>query len=199
MVYPGLFAYSPNEDAALRLVSQVLPAVRARGYRARVVLVGSQPTPAMRAWSAADPDVEVTGPVDSVLPYLEQPCVITLPIALGSGTRLKILEAFAVGRAVVSTAKGAEGLDAVDGTHLFVRDEPAAMAEAVVRVWNDARLRAGLCAQALELVRRQYSWAAAVERIALSLGAVRSPNALNTHQVNPTTSLVRSPEMEPSS
>jgi glycosyltransferase involved in cell wall biosynthesis len=170
MVYPGLFAYSPNEGAALRLIGEVLPALRARGYQARVVLVGRNPTPALLAAARQAAGVEVTGAVESLVPYLEQACVVTLPIAIGSGTRLKILEAFAVGRPVVTTAKGAEGIEAVDGEHLLIREDPEAMADAVIDLWQRPLLRASLCERALELVRTRYSWSFAAQRISQSLG-----------------------------
>lgn len=175
LIYPGLFSYSPNEEAAMRLITDVLPAVRARGYPARVVLVGRDPTPAMLAASRQDAEVQVTGAVESILSYLEQPCVVTLPITLGSGTRLKILEAFAVGRPVVSTAKGAEGIEAVDGEHLLIREDPEAMADAVIDLWSRPLLRKSLCGQALELVRSHYSWFVAAQRIAQSLGLSQVP------------------------
>jgi glycosyltransferase involved in cell wall biosynthesis len=89
---------------------------------------------------------------------------------MGSGTRLKILEAFAVGRPVVSTAKGAEGLDALDGAHLLIREEPAEIAGAVIDLWNTPQLRKSLCDEALDFLRRRYSWSVAAERIADSLG-----------------------------
>jgi glycosyltransferase involved in cell wall biosynthesis len=169
MVYPGLFAYSPNEDAALRLIREVLPAVRARGYRARVVLVGRNPTPALVDAARQADGVEVTGAVESVVPYLHQPCVVTLPIATGSGTRLKILEAFAARRPVVSTSKGAEGIDATDEEHLLIRDHNA-IADAVIDLWRRPQLRERICDRALDLVRSRYSWSVANQRIAQSLG-----------------------------
>ena len=95
----------------------------------------------------------MTGAVESVVPYLEQACVVTLPITIASGTRLKFLEAFAVGRPVVSSAKGAEGIEALDGKHLLIRDTPESMAEAVLDLWNrpvlrttSARTRSNWCA-----------------------------------------------------
>jgi polysaccharide biosynthesis protein PslH len=170
MVYPGLFSYTPNEDAAMRLIKHVLPAVRARGCSARAVLVGRDPTPALLAAAQQDAGVEVTGWVESVLPYLKQACVVTLPIRLGSGTRLKILEAFAIGRPVISTAKGAEGIDAINDDHLLIREDVDAMAEAIIELWRRPLLRERLCERALELVRSRYSWSAAAQRIAQSLG-----------------------------
>jgi glycosyltransferase involved in cell wall biosynthesis len=180
MVYLGLFSYPPNEDAALRLIREVLPAVRARGYAARVVLVGRNPTPTLLAEAKGNAAIEVTGAVDSILPYLEQPCVVALPITSGSGTRLKIAEAFAVGRPVVSTTKGVEGIDAVDGVHVLIRDEPAAIASAVIELWTYPGMRADLCASALDLTRRHYSWSAATDRIANSLGVSTHSTELPT-------------------
>jgi polysaccharide biosynthesis protein PslH len=134
------------------------------------VVAGRNPTPAILAAAARDAAVEVTGAVESMVPYLEQPCVVTLPITVGSGTRLKIIEAFAVGRPVVSSAKGVEGIDAVDGTHLLIRDQPEHMAQAVVDLWKSPSMRAQICKSALELTRLYYSWSAATDRIATSLG-----------------------------
>ena len=171
LVFPGSFSYYPNEEAALRIVNEVLPCVRARGHDARVLLVGRDPTPRMLASARQDDAVEITGAVDSVLPYLERPGVVTLPITLGSGTRLKILEAFAVGRPVVTTAKGAEGIEAVDGEHLLVRDTPSAIADAAIRLWHEPEGRHALCSKALDLVRRHYSWPVVAEQIAESLRA----------------------------
>ena len=106
LVYTGSFAYPPNAEAAMRLLDEVVPAIRKRGHRVRVVLAGRSPTPAMQSVARRDAAVVVTGMVDSVLPILEQPCIVTLPIVRGSGTRLKILEAFAVGRPVVRYSQG---------------------------------------------------------------------------------------------
>ena len=169
IVYTGLFSYQPNERAARSLVEDVLPWLRARGHDARVVLVGRGPSAAMLAAARLDNRVLVTGEVESVLPYLEQPCVVVVPITLGSGTRLKIVEAFAVGRPVVSTSKGAEGLDVVDGEHLLIRDDAASMAEAVRDLWLRPRWREALCGNALAAARRQYSWSSAARRIGESL------------------------------
>jgi polysaccharide biosynthesis protein PslH len=169
LLYPGLFNYLPNEDAATRLIRDVLPAVRAHGRSVRLVLVGRNPTPSLLAAARQDAGVEVTGTVESVVPYLEQACVVTLPIAIASGTRLKILEAFAVGRPVVSSAKGAEGIEALDGEHLLIRETPESMAAAVIDLWNRPVLRTTLCQNALELVRTRYSWSIAARRIAQSL------------------------------
>jgi glycosyltransferase involved in cell wall biosynthesis len=170
LLYLGVLSYTPNENAALRLIREVLPSVRARGCRARAVLVGRDAPPALVDAARQDGAVEVTGPVTSVVPYLEQPCVVTLPIDAGGGTRLKILEAFAARRPVVSTSKGAEGIEAVDGDHLLIRNDVESMAQAVVDLWRYASMRERICEQALALVRAQYSWSSAGQRIVESLG-----------------------------
>jgi glycosyltransferase involved in cell wall biosynthesis len=170
LFYSGLYSYPPNADAAMRLVTEVLPAVRSHGYRARAVLVGQNPTPSMQVAARADGEVEVTGTVETVLPFIERPCIVMLPIRIGSGTRLKIVEAFAVGRPVVSTMKGAEGIAALDGKHLLLREDAASMAIAAIELWNQPRLRESICAEALELARDQHSWGVAAERIRGSLG-----------------------------
>lgn len=170
LVYPGSFDYVPNEDAAVRLIREVLPAVRARGAAVRLVLIGRSPTAAMREAAGSDPAVEITGSVSDIVPHLRQPGIITLPIALGGGTRLKILEAAAIGRPIVSTAKGAEGIEAVDGEHLLLRETPDSIADAAVGLWHRPDLRGHLCERALALVRARYSWPAVAEAVARSLG-----------------------------
>jgi polysaccharide biosynthesis protein PslH len=167
----GTYSYRPNHDAAMALLQDILPRLRAAGHSPRLRLIGRDPTPALQAAAAADPDVTVTGAVDSILPYLREPSIVTLPIARGSGTRLKILEAFATGRPVVSSSKGAEGLEVVDGQHLLLRDDPVAMTDAVLALWSDAALRQALCSAARDLLVQRYSWESAAHAIEKSLVA----------------------------
>jgi glycosyltransferase involved in cell wall biosynthesis len=176
IIYPGSFSYVPNEIAALRLIHDVLPMLDSQNCDVRVVLAGRAPTSDILEAARRDSRIQVTGAIESVLPYLDQPCVVALPITLGSGSRLKILEAFAVGRSVVSTAKGAEGLDAVDGRDLLIRESPEAIAQGVIQLWYQPDLRTTLCTNALRLVRSCYSWSATAGRIRESLaGLQRNP------------------------
>jgi glycosyltransferase involved in cell wall biosynthesis len=157
LTYLGAYSYYPNEQAALELIREILPMLRSRGISARLQLIGANPTPAMIAAAGERDDVEITGAVDSVMPYLRQRCLIVLPLRLGGGTRLKILEAFAASRPVISTAKGAEGIEAVDGRHLLIRESAADFADAAITLWNDAETRASICREALRLVTDRYS------------------------------------------
>lgn len=170
LLFMGSFNYLPNEQAALRLVHGVLPAVRKWSPDARLLLVGRAPTRAMHEAAASDPGIEITGLVPSVLPYLHRPVVMVAPIDLGSGTRLKLLEAFAAGVPVVSTPKAAEGLLVRDGVHLLMRGDDLSMARAAVAVWDDPRMREQLVENALQLVTHDYSWSAVAARIGQSLG-----------------------------
>jgi glycosyltransferase involved in cell wall biosynthesis len=182
LLYAGLFGYSPNEDAAMVLMTEVLPAIRARGHAARAMLIGHHPTPAMYAAARRVTGVDIVGEVDTIVPYLQQRCVVALPIALGSGTRLKILEAFAAGRPVVSSTKGVEGIDAVDGRHLLIRNGAAATADAVIELWASPWLRDRLCAEALTLTRERYSWPAVSRVIADRLvPLMRHPPGVTNH------------------
>lgn len=157
LTYLGAYSYYPNEQAALELIQEILPILRSRGIPAKLQLIGANPTAAMKAAANGCDDVEITGSVDSVMPYLKQRGLIVLPIRLGGGTRLKILEAFAASRPVISTAKGAEGIEAEDGRHLLIRESASDIADAAITLWNDAATRANLCREALQLVTDEYS------------------------------------------
>ncbi len=170
----GTYSYWPNEDAALRLIKEVLPLLQRVQPEARLLLIGRDPSPAMQAAADAARGVVITGAVPSILPHLREPSVLALPIAYGSGTRLKVLEAFASRRPVVSTRKGAEGIDAHDGEHLLLRESPEEIADAVLRLWQDQGMRAALCRQAHHLVRQRYSWDTAALAIAHSLDAAET-------------------------
>lgn len=177
ITYLGSYSYFPNEQAALLLINEVLPLLREQGISAKILLIGANPTESMKAAAGASEDVVITGKVDSILPYMKQPCVIVLPLRLGSGTRLKILEAFACSRPVISTAKGVEGIEAADGVHLLIRETAAEMASAAIEIWKNRDLRDTLCRNALELVSDRYSLQSAErlirESVHQTLSAIR--------------------------
>lgn len=171
LVYLGSYNYRPNEEAALTLIQGVLPILARDGVEARLLLIGAGATDAMKRAASGDSRVRITGKVDSVMPFLREPCLVTLPLTLGSGTRLKILEAFAASRPVISSAKGVEGIDALDGRHLLIRETAEEFARAAVSLWTDSGLRARLCGNALALVEEHYSIDSAAGLIRNSLSA----------------------------
>lgn len=172
VLFHGIFAYPPNANAAAFLLDAVRPRLAAAGDAWRLLLVGPRPTPAMLAAAASDARVVVTDAVPDVRPYLAEATVLAAPLFQGGGTRLKILEAFAAGLPVVSTAKGAEGLDARDGTHLLLAETAAAFAEGVLAIWRRPALAAALRARARALVEERFSWEAVGASVAAAVAAL---------------------------
>jgi sugar transferase (PEP-CTERM/EpsH1 system associated) len=173
MVFTGSMDWLPNEDAMLYFHREILPLVRADEPDVRLSIVGRAPTPAVKKL-ADDLGITVTGRVDDVRPFMEAASVYIVPLRIGGGTRLKIFEAMAMGKAVVSTTVGAEGLPVVGGTHVMLADEPRTFARAVVRLIRDVERRRQLESAARALVIEHYDWSAvageleeALERFAL--------------------------------
>ena len=138
VIFVGSFDWWPNIDAAQVLAREIWPLCSGRLGEARLLIVGRDPPPQVKA--LAGPRVVVSGRVPSVAPYLRGSRVAAVPLRAGSGTRLKILEAWAYGIPVVTTPLGAEGLPVIDGENALLATEPAAFAEALVRVCDDDAL-----------------------------------------------------------
>ncbi len=156
VAFVGTFDWHPNVDGALWMIGKVWPSVIERIPDAHLSLVGRKPPPPLS--NAATDSVTVTGWVDSVGEYVEYASCIAVPLWIGSGMRLKILEAFAYGKAVVSTSLGAEGIEAVDGEHILLRDDPKEFADAVVEILSDESKRDMLGKNARKLVEEKYTW-----------------------------------------
>ncbi len=165
LLYLGLYSYSPNAVAAELLIDQIYPRLRQVYPDCRLLLVGRYPTQRMKEATEQDAGIIVTGEVADVRPYLAAASVMAVPLRYGGGTRLKILEAFAAGCPVVSTAKGAEGLKVKDGEHLLIRDEIEGIVEGVCQMWSDPALGEKLANCAYELVKAEYSWEAVGRRV----------------------------------
>jgi glycosyltransferase involved in cell wall biosynthesis len=149
----------PNEDAMSFFCSEVLPLIRREEPEVTLSIVGRAPTPAVTRL-AQQRGVVVTGRVDDVRPHMAEAAVYIVPLRIGGGTRLKIFEAMSMGKAVVSTTIGAEGLPVTDGRHLVLADSPQRFADAVVRLLRDVDQRRALEAAARTLVVERYDWAA---------------------------------------
>ncbi len=170
LLFLASFGYKPNADAAQQLIEQIYPLVKAEEPDIRLLLVGQEPTALMQRAAAQDPAITVTGRVADVRPYLQQAALLVVPLQGGSGTRLKILEAFAAGCPVVSTPKGVEGIEAQDGLHLLVRDSAEAIALGILELGRDSALAERLAASAHRLVTQYYSWDAVQVRIREAIG-----------------------------
>jgi sugar transferase (PEP-CTERM/EpsH1 system associated) len=159
LVFTGSMDWLPNEDAMLYFCRDILPLIRAREPAVSLSIVGRAPTPAVQKL-AAEHGIVVTGRVDDVRPFMRDAAVYIVPLRIGGGTRLKIFEAMAMGKAVVSTTVGAEGLPVTDGEHVRIADEPGAFADAVLRLVRDVDSRRTLEAAARALVVARYDWSA---------------------------------------
>jgi glycosyltransferase involved in cell wall biosynthesis len=179
LVLPALFRYRPNVDAARFLVEEIFPRIRHRLPRARVRLVGDYDD--RIADLARTEGVTLTGFVPDITDELARTDVIVVPVRFGSGTRVKILEAFAHRIPVVSTSVGCEGLEVEDRKHLLVADEPEAIAGACAELLEAPSLREGLAAAGHDLYRRRYRWDVIASEIAdLASRIARGPAVNHT-------------------
>ena len=169
VVFVGPTYSHPNRDAVEFLLQEIWPKLRAVDPSATLHLIGRN-TPEDRARYAAEPSVSALGYVPDIRPALAQARCCVVPIRVGGGTRLKILDAWAMGKAVVSTSIGCEGLDAVDGENILIRDAPDAIADALLEVLRDGRLRAHLERNGRRTATETYSWPAVGERIRSAYG-----------------------------
>jgi glycosyltransferase involved in cell wall biosynthesis len=155
----GSLNYAPNMDAVDWLVGEVEPLLRARVPDVRIRLVG-KPTPGVERRNRP-PEVTVVGRVETMEPELARADIAVVPLRIGSGTRLKILESFAHRIPVVSTSLGADGLDVEDGVHLLIADGAEAFADACQRLLTDVDLRKRLVDAAEARFLERYEWSAA--------------------------------------
>jgi len=148
--------YRPNVDAALYFVRQVLPQILAVRPALVFYIVGGEPPAEVR--ELAGPHVVVTGTVADVRPYVRNAAVFVVPLRMGGGTRLKVLEGLSMRKAMVSTTLGCEGIDVEDRRHLLIADTPAAFASAVLRLLQEPALGEALAEAGRDLVDRRYRW-----------------------------------------
>lgn len=176
VVFTGSMDYYPNEQAARYFAEQCWPIIRQARPDATWYVVGANPPVSVRRLADA-PGVTVTGSVPETRSYLAQAQVAIAPLLVGGGTRLKILEALAMGKVMVSTSLGCEGLSLVPDEHLLIADTPELFARAVIRALDDAALRMRLGAAGRDAVVRQYSWEHSGEALRQAVEALDLPVA----------------------
>jgi glycosyltransferase involved in cell wall biosynthesis len=157
MVFSGSMDWHPNEDAVIYFADAILPRIRAEVPDAALTVVGRNPTARLRE-VAERAGIDVTGTVDDVRPSIDEASVYVVPLRAGGGTRLKIFEALAMAKPVVSTTVGAEGLALESGRHFVAADDPDSFASAVVSLLRDPARRLALGSAGRELVETYYSW-----------------------------------------
>jgi glycosyltransferase involved in cell wall biosynthesis len=158
LVFSGSMDWYPNEDAVLYFAEAVLPQIRRARPDVSLTVVGRRPSAKLRA-AADEAGIDVTGTVDDVRPYVWDASLYIVPLRVGGGTRLKIFEALAMGKAVLSTTVGAEGLDVVPGQHLVLADGPDALCQEALALLGDPDRRRALGEAGRRLMEERYSWA----------------------------------------
>ncbi len=163
LVFTGMMGYVPNYDGILFFLDQIFPRIQQRIPDARIYVVGNRPPKELVQRSS--PSVIVTGYVDDVRPYIHRASVYVVPLRLGSGTRLKILEAMAMKKPIVTTSKGCEGIQVEHGHSAFIEDQPESFAERVVQLMEDISLRQSVVRAAYDLVMSRYEWSNVGEEV----------------------------------
>ena len=158
LVFTGSMDWLPNEDAIRYFTEQILPRIKQAVPGITLTVVGRDPYPGLVELSKRDPSVVITGRVADVRPYMEEAAVYIVPLRIGGGTRLKIYEAMAMEKPIVSTSIGAEGLPVANGEEIILADTPVSFAEAVVKLLRQESLAAEIGKRAAAKVREQFGW-----------------------------------------
>jgi glycosyltransferase involved in cell wall biosynthesis len=174
LVFVGSMDWGPNEDGVIWFLRDIYPRIRQVMPRTSFTIVGRSPSSGLRSLAAATADVEVTGSVPDVRPYLARAEIAVVPLRVGGGTRIKIPEAMAMRKPVVSTTIGAEGLPFRAGRELCLADEPDDFAETVLTLLRDEPLRTAIGAAARKTVVEKHGWDAVVDKVEAVLDQVIS-------------------------
>ena len=158
LVFTGGMTLYPNRDAMVYFCRDVYPLIKRRVPNVTMDIIGRSPAPEVRRIAEGDISIRLHGYVDDIRDIVAEAAGYVVPIRVGGGTRLKILDAFACGKAVVSTSVGCEGIEVTDGENILIADKPAEFADRVAMVLSDDNLRQKLQRNARKLVEEKYSW-----------------------------------------
>jgi sugar transferase (PEP-CTERM/EpsH1 system associated) len=175
LLFTGTMDFRPNVDAIRWFVQDVLPLVAESRPDARLQVVGRSPAPAVLALASENPGVVVTGAVEDVRPYFDRSTLFVVPMRMGGGVRLKVLEALAAGVPLVSTSMGAEGTGLVHEEELLLADTADQFARAVLRLLEDEPLRRHLSSAGRGAVSRRFDWTCVAPRLLSVYDGLRQP------------------------
>ncbi len=164
LIFPGALTYGANFEAMEFFLRDVWPTIRSEQPDTILRITGRTEGVTLDRLLLTE-GVILTGYVDDIRPLIARSKVCIVPLLTGGGTRLKILESMALETPVVSTSRGAEGLEAQDRKHLLIADQPAALSEAILLLLGDSSLCAEIAANAKQLVRERYSWERCAHRL----------------------------------
>jgi glycosyltransferase involved in cell wall biosynthesis len=181
LIYVGGFTWFPNLDAIDYFRREILPIVQARVPNVKLKVIGRYPDTAQVREIAADPAIELCGLVDDIRPHVQAAGVYIVPLRIGGGTRLKILDALSMAKAIVSTSIGCEGLDVVPGESIIVADEPKSFADALIRLFNDPQAVQRIGQNGRALAEARYDWRAVAKGLdaAYQRAVATGPATLN--------------------
>jgi polysaccharide biosynthesis protein PslH len=169
LVFTGSMDWLPNEDAVLYFVDAILPLIKEQCPDVSLEVVGRSPSRKLQALAERERSIRLTGWVEDIRPFVARSSICIVPLRIGGGTRLKIFEAMAMRKAVVSTSVGAEGLPVRTGENLLLADTPNDFSDCVVSLLRDVNERKRLGASARALVQEHYSWPRVAESLASAL------------------------------
>ncbi len=156
LVFSGMMGYVPNYDGIMYFIEEIFPLIQQKRPSVRLRVVGKNPPEILKR--KKNSQIEITGFVEDVRPYIHESDLYVVPLRMGGGTRLKILQAMAMKIPIVSTSIGAEGLDAIDGDHLLLRDHPKEFAEGVFELIENVSRRHKMAEKAYQFVKEEYDW-----------------------------------------
>ncbi|MEN6371580.1 MAG: glycosyltransferase family 4 protein [Armatimonadota bacterium] len=168
----GTMSWPPNIDSILYFADEIYPEIKSRSDGVKLVIAGSKPAGSIRKLPSMDSSIEVTGFVQDLSALMSEAAVFIVPLRSGSGLRVKILNAMAMGLPVVSTSVGCEGIGAENGRHLLIADTPQAFADSVLRLLSDFELRKQLAEVGREFVLSNYGWDSILARLDKALDAL---------------------------
>jgi sugar transferase (PEP-CTERM/EpsH1 system associated) len=179
LVFTGSMDWLPNEDAIFHFADAILPLIQQQCPDVSLEVVGRSPSRKLQALAERERGIRLTGWVEDIRPFVARGSICIVPLRIGGGTRLKIFEAMAMAKAVVSTTVGAEGLPVRDGENIVLADTPGDFAASVISLLHDSNQRRRLGASARALVQEKYSWPRVAESFAQALQDVinRPPRA----------------------
>jgi glycosyltransferase involved in cell wall biosynthesis len=158
VAFCGSMDWLPNEDAMLYFIKEIIPLIKRKNIDISLTIIGKNPSPVLSKTIKDFPEVELTGWVDDTRPYLAQSALVIVPLRIGGGTRMKIYEAMAMGKTVVSTSIGAEGLPVKHGENIILADGPGAFAEHIITLLNDESTKEQIGKKARRFVKENFAW-----------------------------------------
>jgi glycosyltransferase involved in cell wall biosynthesis len=165
LVFAGSFKWYPNLSAMKFLRDEIWPLIKRESPQTKLYLAGLVPPPWLKEWAVADPSVTVIDSPEDIRPWIARGAVYVCPIIDGGGTRLKLVDAMAMGKAIVSTGVGCEGLDVTDGREMLIADDPRAFAARTLELLRDRAQAEKLSQGGLALIMRRFAWSQIEQRL----------------------------------